>query len=62
MDPVLDWGGAQSEIPRDCQSPALGFQSLQRGQDLLALRLSGTQIPLGATEELRTEWAPRGWI
>ena len=41
---------------------ARGSLSLQGGQGHLFLRLLGTQVPLGAVEELRMEWGPMGWI
>lgn len=38
---------------------ALGSLNLQGGQVCLVLRLLVTQVLLGATEELRTEWDPQ---
>ena len=39
-----------------------GVSDLQAGQALLVLRLLSTKAPLDATEELRMEWGPVGWI
>lgn len=41
---------------------AQGSPGLQEGLGYLVLSLLGTQVPLGATEELRTELGPMGWI
>lgn len=42
---------------------ALGYpQGLQGGQTHLVLSLSDTEALLGATEELRAECGPTGWI
>lgn len=53
--------------PQD-NDPGVGKCSLRCGTaragsgDHVVLRLLDTQTPLGAMQELRTEWGPAGWI
>jgi len=55
---------------REAQSEAQDSQSWlwgespgpQGGWGHVVLRLSDTQVLLDASEELRTEWEPPGWI
>ena len=58
----LRWGRVQSEVPRDCRTLAQKITGPAERLDPLILVLLSTQALLGATEELRTEWKPLGWI
>lgn len=56
-------GGAQSEVPGTTRA-GLGVPGPSWRPELFGsvLRLLDTQVPLDATEELRTEWGPVAWI
>lgn len=61
MGPHPRVGGVPLEVPGTTRA-GLGVPGPHGGQGCLVLRLLGTQVPLGATEELRMEWGCGGWI
>ena len=60
LTPCSRGGKEQSEA--QIASASLGASRPTRRLGRLVLRLSDTQVPLGAAEELKTKWGPASWI